>query len=308
MNDYASLDELLDAAGDHSIHIECSRDVSATLLEAVRARARNRRCAFLVETDRGYDRETVRSYLALFARIAGGSITPDEAIAHFGLKDVARTKMIELTHEQLMLANFARLSLFEPEVCFCERPIADLGPEARHLVLTWIAERTEAGCTFYTTLEPLREALLLPGTAFWVEDGRFIAAERDDDDDASNADEPTFSGDEVRVCKIPAKADTSTLLFDPREIDFIESMNKANYVSARGTLYPTPLTMDELENQLVRFGFFRCHRSYIVNVQKVAKVERYTRNSFNLTLSDAVHSSIPLAKGRAEEMRERYNW
>ena len=53
----------------------------------------------------------------------------------------------------------------------------------------------------------------------------------------------------------------------------------------------------------MRDGFFRCHRSYIVNVQRVAKVERFTRNSFNLTLSDAAHSFIPLAKGRAEEMR-----
>lgn len=307
MNDYASLTELLDAEGDGSIHIECNRDVSAALFEEVRARAGNRRSAFLFETDRGYDRETVHSYLTLFARIANSAIAPDEAIAHFGLKDVARCKMHNLTHEQIVLANFARLSLFEPEVCFCERPLADLGPEARHSVLTWIAERTEAGCTFYTTLEPLRDALLMPGTAFWTEDGRFFSAERDDDD-ATDAEELMFSGDEVHVCKIPAKADAATLLFDPREIDFIESINKANYVSARGTLYPTPLTMDELENQLVRFGFFRCHRSYIVNVQKVTKVERYTRNSFNLTLSDAVHSSIPLAKGRAEEMRERYNW
>ena len=105
------------------------------------------------------------------------------------------------------------------------------------------------------------------------------------------------------MCKIPAKADAATLLFDPREIDFIESANKQNHVSVRGSLYPTPLTMDELDEELSRFGFFRCHRSYIVNVQRVAKVERFTRNSFNLTLSDVGHTSIPLAKGRAEEMR-----
>ena len=47
------------------------------------------------------------------------------------------------------------------------------------------------------------------------------------------------------VRKIPAQADAATLIFDPREIDFIESMNKTNYVSVRGELYPTPLTMDE---------------------------------------------------------------
>ena len=51
------------------------------------------------------------------------------------------------------------------------------------------------------------------------------------------------------------------------------------------------------------FGFFRCHRSYIVNVQRVAKVERYTRNAFNLTLSDAAGTCIPLAKGRADALR-----
>ena len=66
--------------------------------------------------------------------------------------------------------------------------------------------------------------------------------------------------------------------------------------------------MDELEAELSRAGFFRCHRSFLANVQKVAKVERYTRNSFNLTLNDAARTSIPLAKGRAEEMRERYRW
>ena len=92
-------------------------------------------------------------------------------------------------------------------------------------------------------------------------------------------------------------------MFDPREIDFIESVNRQNYVSVRGELYQTPSTLDELERELIRFGFFRCHRSYIVNVQRIAKVERFTRNSFNLTLSDVTHTSIPLAKGRAEEMR-----
>ena len=45
-----------------------------------------------------------------------------------------------------------------------------------------------------------------------------------------------------------------------------------------------------------------------MNVQKVMKVERFTRNSFNLTLADARATQIPLAKGRAEAMRERYGW
>lgn len=307
MPEYSSLEELLDAELTQGFNVECSRTTSDELLEELQSRWRGRRSAYLLESDRGYERDTVRNYLKLFASIAGGAVTADEAIAHFGLKEVADTKIAALDHEHVVLVNFARMSLFEPEVCFCERPLADLSPSARRVVLTWIDERIQAGCTFITTLEPLREALLLPGTALWEEDGRYFVVEQDEEE-AEGAQEPTFVGDEVRVCKIPAKTDIATLLFDPRDIDFVESMNKANYVSVRSTLYQTTLTMDELEAELVRFGFFRCHRSYIVNVQKVAKVERYTRNSFNLTLNDAAHSSVPLAKGRAEEMRLKYGW
>lgn len=288
MAEYASPEELVDSE-QGSVHVECGRDVSAALLAVVRTRFRTRRLAFAVETDRGSAVETVTSHLRLYSRLAGG-VHHEDAIAHFGLRDAAKLRLRDASPAQMALVNLARASLFEPEVCFLERPLADLDAEGRKAALSWIAERTEHGCRFFTTLEPMREALLMPGAVFWHEDG------------------PAFAGDEVRVCKIPAKTDTATLLFDPRDIDFAESMNKANYVSVRGTLYPTPLTMDELEAQLGRFGFFRCHRSFVVNVQRVAKVERYTRNSFNLTLNDAAKTSVPLAKGRADEMRARYGF
>lgn len=214
--------------------------------------------------------------------------------------------------EQRALLNFARLSLFEPEVCFCERPLVDLGAEARKLVLSWMAAEAERGVVFVTCGQSLREALLMPGSAWWVDGEQVIAAQPEPEDGTSEAtgseDELAFAGDEVHVCKIACKVGDRTLLFDPREIDFIESANRQNLASVRGELYPTAMTMDELEAELERYGFFRCHRSFIVNVQKVGSVERYTRNSFNLTLSDVKQSSIPLAKGRAEAMRERYGW
>lgn len=364
-SDYNSIDELITGEVNKSIHIECSRGASREALQSVRACYQKKRCAFYLESDKGFDRDTVRSYLKFFARLAGGTISAQEAMDHFGLSDKARCAVLKLTAEQRALMNFARMSLFEPEVVFCERPLLELGPEARSLVLNWMASETTKGTVFITVGEPLREALLMPGDAWWEEEGRFFPAQIEDDSDISQGnsdethnisgeaqepqgksnktqgnygesqgesnkaqgnsdnlksknakpqgnsaaadndseDEVFFAGDEVRVYKVQAKSGSSTLLFDPREIDFIESSNRQNYVSVRGELYQTPSTLDELEAELTRFGFFRCHRSYIVNVQRVTKVERFTRNSFNLTLSDVAHSSIPLAKGRAEEMR-----
>lgn len=330
--DYPSVEDLVRgevAEGQRSAHVECTRETGRRARAAVRSMQGARRTAFFLEDDGGFDRDTPRSYLRFFAQLAAVSpAMANDALVHFGLEGCAHTLVAKLSAEERALLGFARMSLFEPEVCFCERPLLDLGAEARALVLAWIAERSEAGTLFVTVGQPLREALLMPGRAFWEEEGRLFAAEVDDGtsgEGAGAAGEPGTASapgagaptdgpegadvfDEVRVCKIAAKAGEATLLLDPREIDFIESANRVNYASVRGELYPTALTMDELEATLERFGFFRCHRSYIVNVQKVSRVERYTRNTFNLVLSDAPHTSLPLSKGRADQMRERFNW
>lgn len=302
---YDSVEDLLADREGQSVHLECGRETVDRAARFVHERYGRRRCAFYLSTDRGFDRETVRSYLRLFSRLAGRSAAPEDAMAHFGLAGAARTQVKRLTTEQRALLNFARMSLFEPEVAFCERPLADVTPSTRGLVTAWMGQVADAGGVLITVGEPLREALLMPGTAFYEEDGRLLEAktsvgEKDEDVE--------YAGDEVRVFKVPARVDGATLLFDPREVDFVESVNRQNFASVRGELYPVSMTLDELEAELERFGFFRCHRSYIVNVQKVAKVERFTRNSFNLTLADAAATQIPLAKGRAEAMRERYGW
>ena len=305
---YNTVEDLLAARENESVHLECGRDTVDRAVRFVHERYTRRRCAFYVTTDRGFDRETVRSYLTLFARLAGGAVAPEDALAHFGLAPAARTQVKKLTPEQRALMNFARMSLFEPEVVFCERPLADITPATRGLVTAWMGEVADAGGILITAGEPLREALLMPGTAFYEEDGRLWEAKTAVGTEDDPESEDTFAGDEVRVFKIPAKTGAATLLFDPREVDFVESVNRQIFASVRGELYPVTMTLDELEAELERYGFFRCHRSYIVNVQKVAKVERFTRNSFNLTLADAAATQIPLAKGRAEAMRERYGW
>ena len=62
--------------------------------------------------------------------------------------------------------------------------------------------------------------------------------------------------------------------------------------------------MNELEERLLPYGFFRCHRSYIVNLQKVREVITWTRNSYSLVLDDRAKSNIPLSKGKMAELKE----
>ncbi|MEF2655012.1 MAG: ABC transporter ATP-binding protein [Eggerthellaceae bacterium] len=161
-SDYDSVEDLLNEQAHKSIHIECRNATSRKAIEAVRTIYQHRRCAFFLESDNGFGRDTVRSYLVFFSRLAGSSITAAEAMKRFDIAPLSRTPMRKLTREQRALVNFARLFLFEPEVVFCERPLANLEAHARSLVLNWIANETDRGTIFITVGEPLREALLIP--------------------------------------------------------------------------------------------------------------------------------------------------
>ena len=162
-----------------------------------------------------------------------------------------------------------------------------------------MGKQAEAEVKFVTTTSSLRHALLLPGMAFYQEEGRYVQVPDE---------EETASSDGAVHKKIAAKSGSKTLLFEPKDIDFIESLNKANFLSVRDSSYQVGYTMDELEEMLKDFGFFRCHRSYIVNVQKVEEIEKWTKNSYSLRLNNPQHSQVPLAKGRVAQMRKTYNW
>ncbi|WP_454193054.1 LytTR family transcriptional regulator DNA-binding domain-containing protein [Paenibacillus sp. Marseille-Q7038] len=108
----------------------------------------------------------------------------------------------------------------------------------------------------------------------------------------------------VRLEKIPAKVGDKLILFDPTEVDYIESQEGvANLHVLQGT-YPCSFSLTVLEEKLKPYGFFRCHRSYLVNLQKVREVITWTRNSYSLILEDAEKSSIPLSKGKYDELKQ----
>ena len=77
----------------------------------------------------------------------------------------------------------------------------------------------------------------------------------------------------------------------------------SHHLHIKGEGFPTTFTLNELEERLQHFGFFRCHRSYIVNLQKVREVITWTRNSYSLILDDEKKSNIPLSKTKMAELK-----
>ena len=103
---------------------------------------------------------------------------------------------------------------------------------------------------------------------------------------------------------IPARLEGRVALVDPVDILFVSAQDDRTVLQTAEGGLPTQFTLTELEKRLARSGFFRAHRSYLVNLQHVREVIPYTRDSFSLRLKDAAGTKIPLSKSAARELRE----
>ena len=103
---------------------------------------------------------------------------------------------------------------------------------------------------------------------------------------------------------IPAKQEGKVDLVDPSDILFVMAQDDRAFLQTAEDLLPTQFTLAELEKRLSRSGFFRAHRSYLVNLQHVKEVIPFTRNSFSLRIKNAEGTLIPLSRSAAAELRE----
>lgn len=298
---YDTITELAETLSEFGcINIECNQEKSEEILAFMMERKKSR-TAFVTREDKGYERQSVWKYLNFFRGIFGYGKSVEAVMEEFALTELRRVKMRNLKPGDYVKVGIARASMQPADEYFLEEPLLNLSETDMKQVLRWMEERQEAGARFLTTNSSLRCALLMPGTSFYVEENQFREVEKEEgSEDKGEA--------ELEILKISARSGNSTLLFEPKDIDYIESLNKCTYLSVRGTHFQTQQTMYELEESLRKSGFFRCHRSYLVNIQKVERFEKWTKNSYVLILNNQEHSQIPLSKGRIEEMKETFHW
>lgn len=281
------------------VNIEGNREIADVLLEEVKKLPD---CGFLVRTDQGYMRYNVRWYLKFWRELLGYKEALETILERFELTNIEKKKLEKLSLGERLLVQMARVSMTEAKVIFLEDALLNLNGKETAVALRWIGEEVQRGVRFVTVNSSMRHTLLLPGAAFYMEDGNFCQVEQEEEEENQPKE------DEIHILKIAAKSENRTFLFEPKDIDFVESLNKCNYVSVRGTLFQVSDTMDEMERILAKSGFFRCHRSYIANMQRVEEIEKISKNSFALVLRDKEQSRIPLAKGRVAEMKETFGW
>ena len=107
---------------------------------------------------------------------------------------------------------------------------------------------------------------------------------------------------EINCKKIPVREDENIILIDPKEILYITAENsEINVVTKRG-IYKSRDSLNKWEENLDD-SFFRCHRSYIVNIDKIEKIIPWFNSAYNIELK-GLDDTIPVSRSAMKILKE----
>ncbi|GIO23306.1 LytTR family transcriptional regulator DNA-binding domain-containing protein [Oceanobacillus sp. J11TS1] len=256
-----------------------------------------------------YERLQVLEYLKFIGSLYQSKASVKEVLQQIQLEEKAKWKIHQLNRSEKRRVQFGRILMQESEIVIFEEPEVNVDLETKrvlHQFVEFLQAQQKAVLILTTSTE---FAITIADTVFRLDEQGIqqIAVEKEGKESSKSfetEEEVTQVQTSFQLNKISAKVEDKIILFDPQEIDYIESQGGQSYLYTRGEGFPTGLTLKELEQRLSHQGFFRCHRSYIVNLQKIREVITWTRNSYSLSLVDKKSSEVPLSKLKLSELKE----
>lgn len=108
--------------------------------------------------------------------------------------------------------------------------------------------------------------------------------------------------------KVIVRAQNRLLLVDQKEICFaaIED-GTITVVTPTVEGHSNCRTLEELQEQLDPDGFWRAHRSYLVNIQHIREVVPWFKSSYQLRMDDPKKTEIPVSRAQTKRLRELFN-
>ncbi|WP_121604443.1 LytTR family transcriptional regulator DNA-binding domain-containing protein [Virgibacillus sp. Bac332] len=253
-----------------------------------------------------YDRLKVRDYFSFYRAIYDSNQTIDQLLRITQLQDKQNQKIKTLTYSEKQRVRFGKQLLQHAELYIFEEPDLNVDVETRQVFISITRRLQHEGKGVLILTGNLESALTIADQVLRIDESGLQQIPTEKGESDSILDDPMLEAEvqPFQLNKIPTKVNDKIVLFDPPEIDYIESNDGQSHIYSNGNLFTSASTLNELESRLEHFGFFRCHRSYIVNLQKVREVITWTRNSYSLILNNKEKTSIPLSKSKMAQLKD----
>ena len=109
--------------------------------------------------------------------------------------------------------------------------------------------------------------------------------------------------------RITVKKDSRIILVNVEDIVFASIADGVVFIATNETEGMTGYrTLEELEVDLDPQLFWRVHRSYIANINRVSEVVPWFSGTYRLVMTDPQKREIPLSRAQAKKLRKVLKW
>ncbi len=112
--------------------------------------------------------------------------------------------------------------------------------------------------------------------------------------------EDTVAEPEKYSDKLMIKGKDQVAFVDKKEIIFIERSENMTNIVTRDENYKTSVSLGGIEEKLNPSEFMRCHKSYIINISKISKIEPYGRWTYIVKFKGIEDSALMTAQNYEE--------
>ncbi|RIU93456.1 LytR/AlgR family response regulator transcription factor [Oceanobacillus picturae] len=103
--------------------------------------------------------------------------------------------------------------------------------------------------------------------------------------------------------RINLRKNENIIVTDVNDIYYAEANEKMTLIYTNADEYSMPMSISEFHDKLPQDIFFRCHRSYSVNLSKIHEIVPWFNNTYVLRLK-GLEAEIPVSRSKAKVFRQ----
>lgn len=289
--------------GLYSNAIYSSVDMQADLVKALKE---DRNITIHDRQDGLYERLTVEENIKFYHKWLDCKTPLTEILVTFNLQHCAKRTLNKCSLSEVRRVFFAKYYMIPATTIIFQDPVHGVDVLTINTFMNMQEKLIEQKIASIVLITNLEHALLLGDVAYKLQENGLIEIEMEPEMKDTSKENRTGSSRES-LFKISAKVDDKVILFDPLEIDFIESQDGKSHIVINDESFTMDSTLAEVEKQLEVYGFFRCHRSYVVNLQKVREIITWSKNTYSLKIDNKIESTIPLSRTKIQAIQDVFN-
>ena len=106
--------------------------------------------------------------------------------------------------------------------------------------------------------------------------------------------------------KITVNIDERLYVISLNDIDYIEASEKETLIFSNQKKYVSKIKISKWEEMLKGDNFYRCHRSFIVNLDKITEIEQWFNSSWIIKIKNYT-TAIPVSRNNIKELKDLFS-